>query len=117
MSLEQMEINQSVQGREPRNVELERTLNRIKQQKVKRGSMTRKSTFNTSGKIRESVHTNRGSQNKSPGGDYVDLEEYKDDDNRTEEDSSIEGIENKLSKIRNTDQFNQRIKDKLEIFA
>ena len=47
----------------------------------------------------------------------MDVEEYKDDDNRTEEDSSIEGIENKLSNIRNTDQFNQRIKDKLEMMV
>lgn len=38
MSLEQMKINKSVQDREPRNVELERTLNRIKQQKIKRSS-------------------------------------------------------------------------------
>lgn len=47
----------------------------------------------------------------------MDVEEYKDEDNRTEEDSSIDGIENKLSNIRNTDQFNQRIKDKLEMMV
>lgn len=47
----------------------------------------------------------------------MDLEEYKDEDNRTEEDSSIDGVENKLSNIRNTDQFNQRIKDKLEMMV
>ena len=47
----------------------------------------------------------------------MDLEEYKEEDNRSEEDSSIDGIENKLSNIRNTDQFNQRIKDKLEMMV
>lgn len=47
----------------------------------------------------------------------MDLEEYKDEDDRTEEDSSIDGVENKLSNIRNTDQFNQRIKDKLEMMV
>ena len=47
----------------------------------------------------------------------MDLEEYKDEDNRTEDDSSIDGVENKLSNIRNTDQFNQRIKDKLEMMV
>ena len=60
----------------------------------------------------------RRSQNSSiVAGDYVDVEEYRDPVNRTEEDMSSDEEKDKVTNIKDPEKFQQRIKDKLEMMV